>query len=526
MKKFLIIQTAFIGDVVLATPLASALKEQYPESTVHFLVRKGNESLLENNPNVDRVLIWYKKKSKIINLFRLVRRIRKQKYDAVYNLHRYMSTGILTWLSGANRKLGFDKNPLSRYYTNKIKHKIPHEYQYGFVHEVQRNLQLLGKGVPAIIRPQLYPSPADYDKAASLKSSRPYFIIAPGSVWFTKQWAIEKWQELLSWLPLEADVFLMGGPDDKDLCEQLSAFHPSSRNIAGELSFLESTALMKDAERVFVNDSAPLHFASAINAKTTAIFCSTHPKFGFGPLADERKIVRMQDGVCCSSGLHGHRKCPSGHFDCALKIRVKDVYTPLEKGKHWKKYLSEEDRKNLMVSALNAGKLVICETDTVPGFSGDATNADLVKKLYAIKNRDRSKPFIALVSDIEMLEKYAGQLSVKVRELLALPDKNITVIYPRVSEELQEVAAGNGSLAIRVPKHKWLQEVIRVFGKPIISTSANGAGQPTPVNADEISRYAMEHADHVFLWDEPASGEESVLILETDSGIEVLRGSL
>ena len=110
--KFLIIQTAFIGDVVLATPMAEALA-QLDNAEVHFLVRKGNESLLENNPFIDRILIWNKHQNKLRNLFQLGNEIRKEKFDCVINLQRFASTGFLTWRSGAAKKIGFQENPFS-----------------------------------------------------------------------------------------------------------------------------------------------------------------------------------------------------------------------------------------------------------------------------------------------------------------------------------------------------------------------------------------------------------------------------
>ena len=110
--KFLIIQTAFIGDVVLATPMAEALA-LLDHAEIHFLVRKGNESLLENNPFIHRVWIWNKGQNKLSNLFKLSAEIRKEKFDCVVNLQRFASSGFLTFRSGANTKIGFQENPFS-----------------------------------------------------------------------------------------------------------------------------------------------------------------------------------------------------------------------------------------------------------------------------------------------------------------------------------------------------------------------------------------------------------------------------
>ena len=102
--------------------------------------------------------------------------------------------------------------------------------------------------------------------------------------------------------------------------------HQTVFNLAGKLSLLETAALMQNAEMNFVNDSAPLHIASAMNAKVTAIFCSTIPAFGFTPLSDKSTLVETKAMLDCRPcGLHGYKSCPEGHFKCAYSIEIKDV---------------------------------------------------------------------------------------------------------------------------------------------------------------------------------------------------------
>ena len=138
IRKILIIQTAFIGDVILGTVVIEKLKQYYPDSQIDFLVRKGNESLLEGNPQLRKVLIWDKKQQKNKNLFRLILHMRKERYDLLVNLQRFASTGIMTLFSKAKYTVGFDKNPLSRYFSK----KVPHSFDQG-KHEVERNLSLI-----------------------------------------------------------------------------------------------------------------------------------------------------------------------------------------------------------------------------------------------------------------------------------------------------------------------------------------------------------------------------------------------
>ncbi|MBC7848270.1 MAG: glycosyltransferase family 9 protein, partial [Chitinophagaceae bacterium] len=90
-------------------------------------------------------------------------------------------------------------------------------------------------------------------------------------------------------------------------------------------------ALQQDAQMNYVNDSAPMHFASAMNAPVTAVYCSTIPSFGFGPLSDKRFIVEIEEPLPCRPcGLHGRPACPLGHFNCALKIKEEQLLRVLQ----------------------------------------------------------------------------------------------------------------------------------------------------------------------------------------------------
>jgi heptosyltransferase-2 len=321
-RSFLIIQTAFIGDVVLATALIEKLHRYYPEATIDFLLRKGNEGLLKAHPYLREVLIWDKKIDKQKNLFDLLKKIRANKYDVVINVQRFAATGILTAFSGAGETIGFNKNPLSFLFTNRVRHIV--STQERPLHEIQRNQKLIEKLTDALPeKPRLYPSAADRQKVAQYNQAI-YICVAPASVWYTKQFPAEKWISFIRKVPSGIFVYLLGAPGDADLCEQIKLKSESGErvvNLAGKLGFLESAALQEGAIMSYVNDSAPMHFASAMNAPVTAVYCSTLPAFGFGPLSDKSYIVEIKEKLPCRPcGLHGRKACPLKHFDCAMKI--------------------------------------------------------------------------------------------------------------------------------------------------------------------------------------------------------------
>lgn len=321
--KILIIQTAFIGDVILATALLENLHRLYPEAQIDFVLRKGNEGLFHNHPYLNKIYIWNKKDNKIVNLIRLVQDVRKEKYDLIFNLQRFFSSGLITLFSKGSEKIGFDKNPLSIFFTQKIKHEIG-----GGSHEVDRNNQLIWKFIKQTERnPKLYPSEQDFQKVLSFKKGD-YICIAPASVWFTKQFPLEKWISFVKEVPTHYNIYVLGSPSDHPIAETIVEAGKSSQviNLCGKLSFLESAALMRDAVMNYVNDSAPLHIASAMNAPVAALFCSTVPEFGFGPLGTNAKVIQTKEPLSCKPcGLHGKRKCPEGHFKCGYGIDISEM---------------------------------------------------------------------------------------------------------------------------------------------------------------------------------------------------------
>lgn len=330
MRKFLIIQTAFIGDVVLATAIAEKLYQHYPKAQIDFFVRKGNESLFDGHPFINKVWVWDKKDKKISGLIKLGWQLRREHYDQVINLQRYFSSGILTILSGGRKTRGFSSNPLSFLFGITKPHHIGTE---GTLHEIERNQVLITDITDSIaVKPRLYPSAQDQQKIAHL-SSQPYICCAAGSVWFTKQYPSIHWVSFLEKLPTNLNVYFIGAKNDVAMVDELivKSGNKLAKNYCGKLSFLESIALMGGAHMNFVNDSAPMHFASAINAPVTAIFCSTVPAFGYGPLSDESRIVETPEKLTCRPcGLHGWSKCPLGHFKCGYQILPEQLLATIE----------------------------------------------------------------------------------------------------------------------------------------------------------------------------------------------------
>lgn len=332
--KILIIQTAFIGDVVLATSLLEQVKKYFPGFQIDFLLREGNQVLLKDDPTLEEVLVWKKKGQKWSNLISLIAKVQNKKYRFVFNIQRFFSSGLVTVLSGAQYKIGFRPNPLSALFTRAVEHHIPMPKNGDFYHEVQRNFSLLQTVKPELsmpkakdIPPKLFVDKIELDPSINLEKN--FIALAPFSVWETKQWPLEYWLELIRSLSKESQVVIIGGPDEfiraKGMVKDLGANEKTVINLCGQVNLIESVKVISKARLVVANDSGPTHFASSVNTPVVTIFCSTLSQFGFGPLSKKSKVVEVGEMNCRPCGVHGKRSCPLSHFECAKLLKPEHI---------------------------------------------------------------------------------------------------------------------------------------------------------------------------------------------------------
>ncbi len=331
MKKILIIQTASIGDVILVTSLLEKLHQSHPDASIDLLVKQDNKSLFANHPFLRHLFVWNKKEQKYKNLMALIFQVRAQKYDYVFNVQRFASSGLITALSGAKMTIGFSKNPMSIFFSKRFPHVISTDANAPY--ELMRNHQLIAAITDQEYAPtRLYPSTHD-DALTSQFKTKKYICIAPTSLWFTKQFPENRWAELIKGIPVDYQVYLLGAKNDEAVCKRIihNVNQSNVMSLCGKLSLLESASLLRDAQINYVNDSAPLHLACAVNAPVVAIFCSTVPEFGFAPLTENSTIVQTDLKLLCRPcGLHGHRICPEKHFDCANSIDMKRLLAMID----------------------------------------------------------------------------------------------------------------------------------------------------------------------------------------------------
>ena len=327
MKKIVLWQTAFLGDLILTTPLIASIKNIFPDSKLHVISKPFGKEVLKNNPHVDKLIIFDKKKDSTL---KLIKKLRKEKYDLAISPHRSHRAAYSLFLSGISERVGFDKAGFSFLYTKKAKHK------FDGTHEIDRNFKLLEffpeySDEKLIRNPQLYLSEKEnqFYKKYGLKS-KSYILIAPGSKWATKRWTKEGFVKVINKLYRKENIVLIGGKEDLDFTNEiLKEVKTKVLNLVGKTNLRESFSIIKHSKALISNDSAPVHMAVAFNVPVIDIYGPTVKDFGFYPYRNG--IVVEVNLDCRPCGLHGHNKCPIKTHECMEKITADMVLEALEK---------------------------------------------------------------------------------------------------------------------------------------------------------------------------------------------------
>jgi L-threonylcarbamoyladenylate synthase len=161
-----------------------------------------------------------------------------------------------------------------------------------------------------------------------------------------------------------------------------------------------------------------------------------------------------------------------------------------------------------IVEALNEGKVILYPTDTIWGIGCDATNPEAIKKVYDIKQRPYDKPMIILVGDIDMLREYTEEVNVRLLKKILEFEEPTTIVYPKAMNLPDILLEKDGSIAIRIVKHDLMTEVLNLFGKPIVSTSANLSGEPYPRKFKHISEKLKSMVDYIVDYDDSNTPED------------------
>ncbi len=314
----LVVQTAFLGDVILTTGLLEILAERY--GPVDVVVTPGAVPLVDTLPSV-RSVISYDKHGRDRGVgagWRLAKRLAERRYARAFLPHRSVRSAALVWAARIPERIGFRGAPGHWLYTRRVERRAD-------LHEADRLLALAdGSGG----RARIHLGMTDDDRAqayawlASRGIGDGFVAMAPGSIWGTKRW--DGFADLVRLLP--GHVVVIGGPEDKAAAGALVDAAPDRVfDASGTVPLRVSAALLERARVLITNDSAPLHLASATDTPTVAVFGPTVPAFGFGPRASRAAIVERTDLRCRPCSPHGPARCPLGHHRCMREIPASTV---------------------------------------------------------------------------------------------------------------------------------------------------------------------------------------------------------
>ena len=349
MNRVLLIQTAFIGDVILTTPMIRAFKRFFPGTKLTVMVKPQAVSLLKDNPDIDEILVLDKgKKGKhrgVTGIFKMGEEIRAKKFDVLLAVHQSHRTGFLSYLSGIPERHGYETAGFAKFaYTHLHKRDMQQP-------EIIRLLAFLedslAKGASEESKDLLlYENDASKKEATNLLESlsiKKPFLVAPSSVWPTKRWTPWGFAKLCRLIidEYKTEILLVGAREDREIAQEVLGFvkillperyHSKIEDVCGKTSLMGLYSLMKRSSLLVSNDSAPVHIACAAKIPVVSIFGPTTTSLGFAPLTVNSTVAQI-DLPCRPCGLHGSRKCPLGHFRCMKELdehmvfhKVKEVY--------------------------------------------------------------------------------------------------------------------------------------------------------------------------------------------------------
>ncbi|MBI4051273.1 MAG: lipopolysaccharide heptosyltransferase II [Elusimicrobia bacterium] len=334
-KKILVIQTAFLGDAVLTMPLLKKLRSSFPNSHLSVLVSSETAEVFHGLQWLDEVIQDNKRESssllqKFRNFWRTAQILRKKRFELALIPHRSLRSVLLALLARIPVRIGFDSSAGSLFLT----HTVPFSW---LLHDAERNVLLLrpltlkdetkgtnnGNGAGDFVKTDSHPKKL---RQAGIEPGDLLIGIHPASVWQTKRWLPERFKELVLKLVknLGAKVILVGSKKDKPLLDQI-AEGTSCINWAGKTDLRELMELMPHLNLFITNDSGPMHLATAYGVPTLAIFGSTTRELGFFPKGKGHRVIEV-NLACRPCGLHGHLRCPEGHFLCMRLVSTEQVY--------------------------------------------------------------------------------------------------------------------------------------------------------------------------------------------------------
>lgn len=338
-KKILIIRFGAMGDVLLTTPAVRCLRKKFSHAKIDFLVKREYACLLRGNPHLD-VVVPFDSKAGIKGLFRMGKWIKSQKYELIVDFQRNTNSIFLSRYSKVPFLLVWNPERWKRWLwvnfriqSNGYGKPVPLKYLLAL-----RSLGVEddGKGLELYIPQEIHRAVDYLLKRRGLQEGKPILVLAPGAGRNTKRWPKESYIELGKYLQREGfSIFLLGGNQDKSLCQFIKKEIGTEAWDWSGVSLLETASLMCRASLVVTNDTGLMHMASALQKKVVAFFGPTTRELGFFPFRSP-SIVLEKPLKCRPCSFHGTQHCIRGHFRCMKEILSQEGINAVQKILEWK----------------------------------------------------------------------------------------------------------------------------------------------------------------------------------------------
>ena len=352
MNKILFINPFGIGDVIFTTPLIESIKSRYPESYIGYLCNIRTAPLLFSDPRIDKVFIferdeyrklWRKSKTEcILRLYRILKDIKKEGFDAVLDFSLARDYGFFSMLAGIRRRIGYNYKGRGLFLTDKI--QLEAGYRDRHVIDYHKEfLGLLGPGFSSNAKPKVYVQEEHNKKALQILSSKgispadKYICIMPGAgaSWgntaYRKRWPIEKFTEAAIRLSdiLKINIVLLGSADEKGLCDCIEEKVHGSVNLCGGLGLMDSISVIKHANALLTNDGGPIHMAVSSGTKTVSIFGPVDENV-YGPYIKGDKHIIITNDIDCRPCYNSFKLPACTDLKCLNNISVDEVVRAVE----------------------------------------------------------------------------------------------------------------------------------------------------------------------------------------------------
>ncbi len=312
--RILIIKPSAIGDVVHALPVLYLLRKRWPAAQISWLITPACASLLQGHPMIDELILFDRKRygkfwhspAALMAMMRFFIGLRRRRFDLVIDLQGLLRSGLLCWLTRANRRIGLAsaREGATAFYTHQVR------CDWGNEHAVTRYLRIaaaLGCNSADIH----FPLPIDESDARHIDSLIPpgtrYAVMLPGANWLTKRWPAEYFARLVQPLreQLGIECVVAGAAADSALAQQINARY----DLTGKTTLRQMVPLIKNAAVVIANDTGPMHIAAALGVPLATPYGPTSPT-RTGPFSREKSVIRvLMPCMPCYSRTCSHNSC-------------------------------------------------------------------------------------------------------------------------------------------------------------------------------------------------------------------------